>query len=451
MRKVYRLSTLIFLGIVRFSSLSAEIKSNSPYDVTIVGFMKFADGLGRISIGIADALSKRLNVNFINTRKDHTSLDNLSPAVHAIAKNGDARPGKIAIFTDCLWDIARDHSAAVPETCDIKIAYSMLESSKLPPQWVTILNSRFDLIIVPDVYHVSTYQRSGVTTPIIVLPPICYLEEFLAHQRSISSEEFIFGNTSGLWIHKNQDVLIEAFAKAFSNAPRVKLLLNARGCDPVLCERIRKKIETVNANNIELQVKNLSWKNYIDYMASLNVFISLSKGEGFAFGPRESLSLGIPVIISDNTAHRTLCNTPFVYSVPAPIREPAYYPIFAKDCGFFFNCSVDDAIKAMLAVYHNYELYRKKALMGRHWVKRYLMKNLYKKYLNVVRPRQLILGEKNEVTDRYLMVNSVALYRKYKALEPDSNMIKRPKKRGVKKRITWRFKNLLAPLVTNFI
>ena len=46
-------------------------------------------------------------------------------------------------------------------------------------------------------------------------------------------------------------------------------------------------------------------------------------------------------------------------------------------------------------------------------VSQYSWNNLKYRYLNLVKPKKIILGDKNEVTDDYFMTNSKKLYRKY--------------------------------------
>jgi len=149
-------------------------------------------------------------------------------------------------------------------------------------------------------------------------------------------------------------------------------------------------------------------------MRSFDCYVSLSTGEGFAIGPRESLALGIPVIITNNTAHKTICQEGFVKSVPSNIIIPGTYYDFENDQkGYGFDCSIDDAARALKEIYDNYDFYLNKAQKGREWVKQYLKENMTKKYLNLIKPTKILLGNKNIITDDYLMTNSISLYQKY--------------------------------------
>jgi glycosyltransferase involved in cell wall biosynthesis len=145
----------------------------------------------------------------------------------------------------------------------------------------------------------------------------------------------------------------------------------------------------------------------------------LSCGEGFSFIPREALALGIPVIITDNTASSTICKSGFVRSVRSEkkIRSKSnvYRILFADDCGDQFDCEVEDAKNALLDVYSNYPVYVHKALDGRNWVRQYDCENpnLRSQYLTLVKPKKVVLGNENKIEDDTLITNSIELYQKY--------------------------------------
>ena len=84
--------------------------------------------------------------------------------------------------------------------------------------------------------------------------------------------------------------------------------------------------------------------------------------------------------------------------------------------GHNFNCTLADARKALREVYNNYQMYLKKAHSGRKWVQQYLWKNVKAKFLNLIKPKQVIFGETNQITDTFIMTSSKTLYEKYTQL-----------------------------------
>lgn len=59
----------LLLALVSAGSLGAVDRqfNPSPYDLTIVGPVKWRDGLGRISIGMAEVLKEEISINYIKS------------------------------------------------------------------------------------------------------------------------------------------------------------------------------------------------------------------------------------------------------------------------------------------------------------------------------------------------------------------------------------------------
>ncbi len=397
---------------------------NTTYDVTIVGPVDPADGIGNVSVGIVNCLAEEFSINWIATRQNNYPTNQLSDRLKRIINNSDKTPGCVVLFTDMPWDVQKKLSDRVPDESFIKIAYTMLETDKIPEEWVKVFNNEFDALVVPDVWHVNVYENSGVNVPIFVLPMPLDLEGFLnkPFKRRKLEGPFIFGNLSGTLVHKNQMRLIDAFARAFGNSSKVKLIMNSRVHQSVINSQIRQRIADLKLTNVVFDTKRLAQQDYIDLMYSFDCYVSLSKGEGYSIAPRESLALAIPTIITNNTAHKTICQSGLVKCVRADILERAYYGIFGKQCGNFFNCTVHDAASALKDVYEHYDTFFKKSYHGKNWALQYTSRALKKKYMNLVKPKEIILASKNRITNDALMTNSAKLYEKYrKIIEKKTN------------------------------
>ncbi len=412
----------IFFGFVLFVCTlfisGIDILAVSSIDLTIVGPIKYGDGAGRMPIGLADIFRQDFKINHIPVKfKDDFSDVQLT--IKNILKNKDCTPGKVAILTHNVWNKSWGNVAnLVPNDSLIKIAYSMIESTSIPTQWVEIFNHKFDLVVVPDFFYVDVYRNAGVNIPIFVLPHGIYIEDFLDEPiKGVPSVPFVFGTTASFVLRKNQALLIEAFHAEFGNDPNVKLKLHGRGGSRSYIKKITKQIKSKHVANIKLINTPFSDRQLHDFFKSLDCYVLLSKGEGFSVTPREALALGIPCIISDNTAHKTICKSGYVYAVSSSIEAPANYTwIFDGYIGNNFNCKIEDARKALRDVYTDYAKYVRKAEEGRNWVKQYLWKNVKGRFCNLIKPKQIILGDDNVVTDDYLMTTSEKLYKKYHEL-----------------------------------
>ncbi len=403
----------ILILIFSVSKIAAYI---SHYDLTVVSPIVFADGIGRLGLGFIDTLKDDLSINHINSRKTADFTD-INQATTRILKGSDKSPGNVAILFDCVWIPIATPTDLIPKTSLIKIAYSMWEYSHLPKRWVTLLNGQFDLVVVPDESIKTIYINSGVRIPIFVVPFGVYIENLLVEPlKKAPSKPFTFGSPAGFWPRKNQDLLIEAFYQEFGNSPDVKLSLHGRASDKKYFETIQKKIKSMRPQNITIGHDVFTLSQYKNFLKTLDCMVVLSRGEGFSIPPREALALGIPCIISNNTAHETICRTGLFCSVPSLIAQPATMPSTWGFVGHEFNCSIHDVRKALRDVYENYNKYLEKAEKGRAWVEQYLWQNMKKQFINLVKPKEILYGNENKITDEFFMTDSLPLYEKYALL-----------------------------------
>jgi len=395
-----------------------SLKANE-IDLTLVGFYIPEDGLGKIVQCIADMLEGEAQINWRTTRDVRPNTIGIDQHMYNVITNPSDEDGKIAILTDLIWIPSHDQYSSIPKNSFIKMAYSMLECTAIPQEWVQSLNDGFDAVIVPDPWLVNVYKNSGVNIPIFTLPLGVHIQEFLSNPLKLNpSEVFTFGNTSGSWIHKNQVLLIDAFAHAFGNNPKVKLVINSRGCDPKICSLVYQAIEKWNLKNIEFNVNSLSRQEYVKLLCSFNAYVSLSKGEGYAIIPREAMAAGIPTILSNNTAHTTLCQSGLGYSVNSNLLEPADYGYFKNPHAYFYNCDLSDAVNALLEVYNNYKSFLEKASHAREWVKRYSIDApiLKSRYKSLIKPTYIRLEDSNRIEPKGIITSDKKLYNKYKLL-----------------------------------
>ncbi len=388
----------------------------ATYDVTIVSsVIGFANGLERVPLMVADLLGDKLSINFVPPTK--IDFKDVPVKVARLIRNSKRHASKVAILFDPLWypNPGEAFYKRVPYA-PIKLAYSMIESTQIPSKWTQILNSSFDAVIVPDAWLVPVYQRSGVHIPIFVLPIGLYLDDFLSKSVPLRPNRVFTFGLSAAGVHgKNHELLINAFLEEFGqNNPHVRLRLHSRGGSEV--EKIKAYVKRLKVSNVEFIHKVFSQKEYVDFMASIDCYVTLSMGEGYSITPREALALGRPVIISANTAHQTIVDAGFVRAVPAAIPEKAFYSVFGSNLGYKFNCDIKHVKMALRDVYSNYAKYRQKALAGRGWVKRYNYKMLESSYHMLLRPSKIVLGSTNQITDTALITTSRTLYNKYKSI-----------------------------------
>jgi glycosyltransferase involved in cell wall biosynthesis len=420
-------SILIFvciLGFACYAGVKNYRKKMHACDVAIMGPLLFADGIGRQSIGLIETLKDTYSIQAIRTGA--FSVDDLSDDVLKIADLKYRTPANVLIYEAPLF-----RSAPKLPKSKIKIAYSMLESTKIPTSWVRILNRFFDAVAVPDKYLVDVYKQSGVKIPIFEVPLGIYIEPFLqknSQRQKKENKPFVFGNLGMIDGRKNQLKILEAFIKVFKDNPNVHLVLNGREhcTDNSYLIQLKKMLAFEEVKNVYLTSLSLSWDEYIDKFSEFDCYVNASKGEGFSIQPREAIAMGIPAIVTDNTAQTTICETGYVRSLACPLAIPAQYRQYkGEDLGQQFDCTVDDLAAAMKDVYDNYAMYAQKAAAGRPWVEGYEHKNLKQYYETLVLPKKVVLAETNEIRDGVLYTNSKDLQKKYEELMDEQTVFRK--------------------------
>ena len=386
-------------------------------DLTIISNIMMSDGIGRQGIGMLKCVHQDLDVNVFRIGSPNYK-DVPVELLNTLSKPFDGF-GKVAFWTYILGLNEQMIPIHANIKSNIKIAYTMFESDAIPNLWVKILNTYYDLAVVPDPWLVKVYKKCGVNIPIFVIPLGILIEDLLQHPlKSAKNDVFTFGMSAGFWQRKNHLKLLNAFAQEFGNNDKFKLKLHGRfGPYKV---NVQKEVNKLNLKNVELIDVPLSNYEYNDFLKSLDCYVFPSQGEGFSVTPREAIALGLPCILSNNTVHKTICDSGFVLPVKADQKSPAIYEVFNNSqLGYFYDCSLEDLCQAMLEVYNNYDQYIKNSLKGREWVKQYLWDSLKPTYLNLFRPKEIVLGDENIITDCILQTSSKKLYKKYN----DSNLV----------------------------
>lgn len=412
---------VLSIGIA-FSAYIYTIYSRNN-DVTVVGDIDPSDGLGRQTIDVMKILLHNdIKTNFIGMSWQRSKGVPFDVTLNASFGNKKLAP--VVLYEHSLPLTYNEEvyflNKIIQQDSEkrLYIAYSMFESTKILDKWVRILNTYFDMVVVPSKFLVKVYQDCGVKVPIFYLPLGMNMDfELSKPLKTEKNDVFRFGNFSSLLFRKNHLALIKAFAKHFKNKPNVELIINSRYADEEAYDEIIDYITYYDIQNIKLNIKKLRQNTYNELLSTIDCFVYLSKGEGFSVQPREAMALGVPVIVTDNTAQHDIVESGLVKAVKSDIAVPARYNFTNYTIGNNFDFDIDEAANAMKEVYENYNYYLEQAKQAREWVKFYQYSNLEKKYLNMVKPKKIILGDKNEITKDYLMTDSQELYNKWKHLE----------------------------------
>lgn len=164
-----------------------------------------------------------------------------------------------------------------------KIALTMFESTRIPEEWIPILN-QMDAIITPSIFCHDSFKESGVTSPIFVFPlGICEVYKF---QQRTSDAPFTFLSFLDRGRRKGGLKTMEAFCEEFGDDPRVKLIFKHTKVPP---ERTKLVSEDPN---IEYIYEDYSVEQMYDLYTRCHCLVNPNKGEGFGLIPREFAATG---------------------------------------------------------------------------------------------------------------------------------------------------------------
>jgi len=409
----------------------SNICYNNNIDLTVATHILQADGIGRQGTGLINELYDDLKINIL--KMGPANYKDIPSKISNIANKNFNGFGKVTFWTYVLG-FANDQTVNIHKTITspFKIAYSMLESDAIPNFWADILNKYYDMVVVPDEYFVSVYKNSGVKIPIFVVPLGISIEGLLARPvKTKPNPIFTFGMSAGFYKRKCHIEVLQAFGKLFGNNPNYRLKLHGR-LGPYKNE-VENAVKKAAFKNVELIVNPLSPTEYDDFLESIDCYVYPSMGEGFSISPREILALNIPCILSNNTAHKTICNSGFVIPLDLQKRVPAIYETFGnKQVGCYFKFDDDELIKLMKDVANNYSYYLDKAKGGREWAKQYLWSNLKPIYLNMLNPTSINMGDINLIDKIQFTTTDEKLYSLIKSIfqtTPNVEFIN--KKRGL--------------------
>ena len=190
------------------------------------------------------------------------------------------------------------------------VARTMFETDRLPIDWVQNLN-KVDEVWVPSTFNVETFRRAGVRVPLHVVPGGVDAGRFRPGLTPLSIpgiEGRVYLSVFE-WSHrKAPDVLLKAWARAFPPDSPVSLVLR---CFPRaqfdgdatagLTALVDEQLASFGASRadvapIVVMGEQLPASAMPRLMASADVFLGLSRGEGWGRPLLEAMSCGLAVI-----------------------------------------------------------------------------------------------------------------------------------------------------------
>ena len=214
-----------------------------------------------------------------------------------------------------------------------RIGYTMLEVDGIPEDWVRLCNE-MDEVWVPSAFNVETFRRSGVQTPLVVMPlgvnPDYFNPKITAYR---PSERYTFLSVFEWGERKAPEILLRAYARAFSRDDDVLLILKVFNRDPSVDLQAAIRALELPGNNAPIALlynKELPLHQLGSLYRSSDCFVLPTRGEGWGLPILEAMACGLPAIATNWSAQTEFMNDSNAYPldvkrlVPAKAKCPYY-------------------------------------------------------------------------------------------------------------------------------
>jgi glycosyltransferase involved in cell wall biosynthesis len=206
-----------------------------------------------------------------------------------------------------------------------KIGYTMLEIDGLPPDWVAACN-QMDEVWTPSAWGAATFADAGVRRPLAAMPLGYDPQRFhpgLPNRRI--DGRFTFLSVFEWGARKGPDVLLRAYARAFTARDDVLLLLRVNNHDGALdVGRLIGDLKLPGDGPPIALIYNrqLDPTQLGSLYRSADCFVLPSRGEGWGLPILEAMACGLPVIATNWSGQ-----TEFLHpGVGFPLRVRALVP-----------------------------------------------------------------------------------------------------------------------------
>ena len=226
------------------------------------------------------------------------------------------------------------------------------EESLVPREWVAGFNDHLDLIAAPSRFVKKALRDSGVETPITVVGTgvdhIAQVSvERVAHKLG---RGFRFLHVSSAFPRKGVDVLLRAYAEAFTSADDVTLVLKTF---PNIHNDAARQLEELrrarpDCPDVVLIDEDLPPGQILDLYKRCQALVAPSRGEGFGLPLAEAMWLGLPVITTAAGGQTDFCTEETSWLVDCKASPSRSH--LAQQTSLWFEPDVDSLVRALQTV-----------------------------------------------------------------------------------------------------
>lgn len=236
--------------------------------------------------------------------------------------------------------------SVLPESADAwRVGYWAWELPRPPREWAP-----FEAL-VHEVWTPSTFSARSLSglfdVPVRVVPHRVPLEQKRIRDWNGPFTVLVMADSRSSFSRKNPFDAIEAFKQAFGSSTDYRLVLKLNGKPSEIAELAESY---AGSANVKIVSERLSRDQLKVLYASVDVFLSLHRAEGFGLPMLEAMAHGVPVVgtgWSGNLDFMTEKNSVLVPYTLVPVSDSA--GIYAHDA-VWAAPDVDDAARALRAL-----------------------------------------------------------------------------------------------------
>ncbi len=231
-------------------------------------------------------------------------------------------------------------------SADVGLALLAWEESHLPPSTVDLLNGRFDGVLA----QVRSVQKSLVDSGVWKPTALTGLPVDLTHYEGVCERvgpARTFLHVSSCFPRKGVDVLLEAWARAFTDKDGVTLVIktfpnphNDVEAQIADLRRLHPRLAPIKVINKDMETADL-----VALFRSSDVMVLPTRGEGYNLPAMEALAAGLPLIVTGHGGHMDFCGPNDARLLDYAFQMSGSH---VKECvSYWVNPSVEDLVEAL--------------------------------------------------------------------------------------------------------
>lgn len=209
--------------------------------------------------------------------------------------------------------ISHHYPILVPEEhYRLSLAVFFWEESHIPRNTIRQLSENFDGIISPARSVTKALIDSGLSIPIATIGQPVNVDRYaaLAASRSRDDGQTTFLHVSSSFQRKGIDILLAAWAKAFTSANDVRLVIKTFPNPHNDIEQQVAELQALHTNlaTIEIVNRDVDVQEMPQFYAEADVMVLPTRGEGYNLPALEAMASGLPLIVTGFGGHRDFCS-----------------------------------------------------------------------------------------------------------------------------------------------